>query len=74
MYLNPIVKKDIKVQSRSMRICWGIFAYELILALVFFMAMSIIQGNSRYSSGQSNVRSRRPRPYREKRNVRPLTL
>lgn len=51
MYLNPIVKKDIKVQSRSMRICWGIFAYELILALVFFMAMSIIQGNSRYSSG-----------------------
>lgn len=51
MYLNPIVKKDIKVQSRSMRICWGIFAYELILALVFFLAMSIIQGNSRYSSG-----------------------
>lgn len=51
MYLNPIVKKDVKVQARSMKICWGVFAYELILALVFFLAMSIIQGESRYSSG-----------------------
>lgn len=48
--LNPIVKKDVKVQSRSMKICWAVFAYELILALVFFMAMLIIQGNSRYST------------------------
>jgi len=55
MYLNPIVKKDIKVQSRSMKICWGVFVYELILALVFFLAMSIIQGNSRYST--SNIYS-----------------
>ncbi len=51
MYLNPIVKKDVKVQSRSMKICWGVFAYELILALVFFLAMTVIQGNSRYSTG-----------------------
>ncbi|MDE6518014.1 MAG: hypothetical protein K2L18_09235, partial [Acetatifactor sp.] len=50
MYLNPIVKKDVRVQARSMKICWGVFAYELILALVFFLAMSIIQGNSRYST------------------------
>ncbi len=55
MYLNPIVKKDVKVQARSMKICWGVFAYELILALVFFLAMSIIQGESRYSS--SNIYS-----------------
>ena len=55
MYLNPIVKKDVKVQARSMKICWGVFAYELILALVFFLAMSIIQGESRYST--SNVYS-----------------
>lgn len=46
MYLNPIVKKDVKVQARSMKICWGVFAYELILALVFFLAMSIIQGKA----------------------------
>ncbi len=49
MWLNPIVKKDVKVQSRSMKICWGVFAYELILALVFFLAMVIIQQESRYS-------------------------
>lgn len=50
MWLNPIVKKDIKVQSRSMKICWGVFAYELILALVFFLAMLVIQQSSRYST------------------------
>ncbi|MDE7355037.1 MAG: ABC transporter permease [Acetatifactor sp.] len=53
MHLNPIVKKDVKVQSRSMKICWGIFAYELILALVFFLAMLVIQQNSIYSGGQN---------------------
>lgn len=53
MRLNPIVKKDIRVQSRSMKICWGVFSYELILALVFFLAMSMIQQQSRYSD--SNI-------------------
>lgn len=48
--LNPIVKKDIKVQSRSMKISWGVFAYELILALVFFLAMLIIQNENMYST------------------------
>ena len=38
--LNPIVKKDVRVQSRSMKICWGVFAYDAILALVFFLAMA----------------------------------
>lgn len=55
MQLNPIVKKDVKVQSRSMKICWGVFAYELILALAFFLAMLIIEQNSRYST--SNIYS-----------------
>lgn len=50
MRLNPIVKKDVMVQSRSMRISWGVFAYELILALVFLLAMLVIQGNSIYST------------------------
>ena len=39
MRINPMVKKDIKVQARSMRICWEIFAYEAIMAVVFFFAM-----------------------------------
>ena len=50
MWLNPIVKKDVKVQSRSMKICFGVLAYELILALVFFLAMFIIQENNTYYS------------------------
>ncbi len=50
MRLNPIIKKDVRVQSRSMKICWGVFAYELILALVFFLAMLIIHEESQYST------------------------
>lgn len=50
MQLNPIVKKDVKVQSRSMKICWGVFAYELILALVFFLAILMIRQESYYST------------------------
>ncbi len=50
MRLNPIVKKDVKVQSRSMKICWGVFAYELILAFVFFLAIVVIKQQSRYSA------------------------
>lgn len=49
MRLNPIIKRDVRVQSRSMKICWGIFVYELILALVFFLAMLIIQQENQYS-------------------------
>jgi len=33
-----------------MKICWGVFAYESILALVFFFAMFIIQQESMYST------------------------
>ena len=39
MRINPMVKKDIKVQARSMRCCWEIFVYEAIMAVVFFFAM-----------------------------------
>lgn len=55
MHLNPIVKKDVRVQARSIKICLGVFFYELILALVFFLAMSIIQQERRYST--SNIYS-----------------
>ena len=43
MRLNPIVKKEIRVQARSMRICWEVFAYEAIMAAVFFFAMLIFE-------------------------------
>lgn len=40
--LNPIVKKDLRVISRSMKTAWGIFAYEAILALIFFFVVWLI--------------------------------
>lgn len=49
MQVNPIVKKDVKIQARSMRISWGIFAYVGILAVVYFIAMLIIQAEAKYS-------------------------
>jgi ABC-type transport system involved in multi-copper enzyme maturation permease subunit len=55
MQINPIVKKDVKVQARSMRISWGLFAYEAIMAAVFFFALFIIQVENSYTS--SNIYS-----------------
>lgn len=50
---NPIVKKDLQVTARSMRISWGLFAYEAVLTMAFLLALSIIQrtSNSYYSTG-----------------------
>lgn len=46
--INPIIKKDIKVSSRSMRICWSILGYEGILVLAYLCALLFIQEESRY--------------------------
>ncbi len=53
MRINPIVKKDLQVSSRSMRLAWGLFAYEAILTIAFLLAMLVIQEDSRslYRSG-----------------------
>lgn len=50
---NPIVKKDLQVSARSMRLSWGLFAYEAVLTMTFLLALSIIQQESRsyYSNG-----------------------
>lgn len=50
---NPIVKKDLQVTARSMRLSWGLFAYEAVLTMIFLLALSIIQqeSGSFYSSG-----------------------
>lgn len=37
MWLNPIVKKDVKVQARSFKMCVEVFVYEIIMALVFLL-------------------------------------
>ena len=50
---NPIVKKDLQVTARSMRLSWGLFAYEAVLTMAFLLALSVIQqtSNSYYSDG-----------------------
>lgn len=52
-HLNPIVKKDLQVTSRSMRLSWGLFGYEAVLTLAFLGVLQIIQveGISSYSGG-----------------------
>ena len=48
--LNPIVKKDLQVTVRSMRMSWGLFAYEAALAVTFLLALLVIQVESGYIS------------------------
>lgn len=55
--LNPIVKKDLQVAARSMRISWGLFAYEGILTLAFLLALLVIQQETSYFYNSSNVYS-----------------
>lgn len=57
--LNPIVKKDFQVAARSMRLSWGLFAYEAMLTLTFIASMSIIQeiNNNVYGYGNNIYRS-----------------
>lgn len=49
--LNPIVKKDLQVTARSMRLSWGLFAYEAILTLAFLLALTVIQSENTYYYG-----------------------
>lgn len=49
--LNPIVKKDMQVTVRSMRISWGLFAYEAALTVAFLLALLVIQSASGYTGG-----------------------
>lgn len=54
--LNPIVKKDLKVTVRSMRMGWGLLAYEAALAVAFLLALFVIQKESMYM-GSGNIYS-----------------
>jgi ABC-type transport system involved in multi-copper enzyme maturation permease subunit len=42
IHLNPILKKDLRVTSRTMKFSWGLFAFEAVLTLIFLLAISII--------------------------------
>lgn len=54
---SPIIKKDLKVLSRSMKFSWGIFAYEMLLAIVFFLTLSVFNTTSSYMGGPSSNRN-----------------
>lgn len=53
--LNPIIKKDLQVTVRSMRISWGLFAYEVVLVLAFLMGLAIIQSDNDSFYNSTNV-------------------
>ena len=53
--LNPIVKKDLQVTVRSMRMSWGLFGYEAALTVAFLLALLAIQGSGYLRS--SNIYS-----------------
>lgn len=55
--LNPIVKKELQVTARNMRLSWGVFAYEAVLAMAFLLAVLAIQEQSRYAYGGENFYS-----------------
>ena len=54
MKVNPILAKDLKVMSRSMRYSWILFGYETVLGVIFLFALLI--GNTASSmSDHSNL-------------------
>lgn len=55
MRMNPIVKKDLQVSARSMRLSWGLFLYEAVLTLAFLLALLIIQEESNYIYSSGNI-------------------
>lgn len=57
LYMNPIVKKDLKVASRSMRLSISLFAYEGVLVLALILALYIIEGSVRTIYNSENIYS-----------------
>lgn len=54
---NPIVKKDLQIGSRSMRLSWGLFIYEAVLAVVLFLALTGIRQEQNNIYGNGNIYS-----------------
>lgn len=54
---NPIVKKDLQVTARSMRLSWGLFAYDAVLVLAFLLALAVIQAESDSYYSSRNIYS-----------------
>lgn len=50
--INPIIKKDLRVTSRSMKMAWELFAYVAILGIIFLLMFSAFRS---YSSDFDNT-------------------
>ena len=57
MRMNPIIKKDLQVSARSMRLSWGLFIYEAVLTMAFLLALLIIQEESSNIYSSNNIYS-----------------
>lgn len=64
--LNPIIKKDLQVTVRSMRLSWGLFAYEVVLVLAFVLGLAVIQSENDSFYSNTNI-------YRNLINLFPVT-
>ena len=47
---NPILKKDLMVNSRSMKMSWGIFGFNLLLAVIILFGMYFLESSARYGN------------------------
>lgn len=57
LHMNPIVKKDLKVASRSIRLSISLFAYEGVLVLALILALYIIENSIRSIYNTDNIYS-----------------
>lgn len=47
--VNPIIKKDLRVTSRSMKLAWELFAYVAILEIIFMLIFSAFRSYASYA-------------------------
>ncbi|MDE5823540.1 MAG: hypothetical protein K2H91_02495, partial [Lachnospiraceae bacterium] len=57
LWWNPLVKKDLQVTARSMRLSWGLFAYDAVLVMAFLLALAVIQTEGRGYYSNNNIYS-----------------
>ncbi len=54
MQVNPVVKKDLKVLSRSMKLAWAVFAFEAVLGIIFMFALTVMSLDFDYNYGYAD--------------------
>ena len=52
--INPIIKKDLRVSSRSMKLSWELFTYVAIQAGIFLLLFSAIRSISGYAHSKGS--------------------